>query len=288
MRGLILTAKHHDGFCLWPSRFTAHSVKNSPWRAGRGDVVRELSDACREAGMKMGLYLSPWDRNHAAYGTPAYVEYSATSCRSCSRSTASCSNSGSTAPTAATAITAARARHAPSTGKPTTVSRHCGRWCAASSRAPSSSAMPGRIFAGWAMKAASLRTPAGRKIKPEGISVGEVDDLTRLGWGEADGTVWRPAEVDVSLRPGWFYHPEEHPRSLQELLDIYFASVGYGCDLLLNIPPTAAGSSRRRMWRVCASSVKRSMRSSPRMSLCTAPSPPATCAATTRISPPAT
>ncbi len=75
MKGIIITAKHHDGFCLWPSKYTQHSVKNSPWRNGQGDLILELADACKEFGLKLGIYYSPWDRNHAHYGKPEYITY---------------------------------------------------------------------------------------------------------------------------------------------------------------------------------------------------------------------
>ena len=173
-KGAILTAKHHDGFCLWPSAYTGHSVKNSPYKDGQGDIVREFADACRAEGMKMGLYLSPWDRNRADYGKPEYI------------------------------------------GGPDV------RWVGNE-----------KGFAGetnWSL------------LKRADFAPGAAD-REALNAGQEDGTHWLPAEVDVSIRPGWYYHEAEDSlvRTVPQLLDIYYASVGRNASMLLNVPPDKTG-----------------------------------------------
>ncbi|MHB0937303.1 MAG: alpha-L-fucosidase [Armatimonadota bacterium] len=241
MTGLILTAKHHDGFCLWPSRFTEHSVKHSPWKGGNGDVVRELREACNEFGLKMGLYLSPWDRNHAAYGSPEYVAYYRNQL-----------NELLTGYGELFEIWFDGANGGDGFYGGARETRRIDRrtyydfpilWQMVRERQPNavmfSDAGPDIRWVGNESGLAGFTCWS--KIDPEGIFVGEVDDLSRLGRGDADGSVWRPAEVDVSIRPGWFHHPHEAPRSLDELLTIYFASVGHGTCLLFNLPPDRRG-----------------------------------------------
>ncbi|MHB9109639.1 MAG: alpha-L-fucosidase [Armatimonadota bacterium] len=241
MTGLILTAKHHDGFCLWPSKFTEHSIKNSPWKGGNGDVVRELREACNEFGLKMGLYLSPWDRNHAAYGSPEYVAYYRNQL-----------NELLTGYGELFEIWFDGANGGDGFYGGARETRRIDRrtyydfpilWQMVRERQPNavmfSDAGPDIRWVGNESGLAGFTCWS--KIDPEGIFVGEVDDLSRLGRGDADGSVWRPAEVDVSIRPGWFHHPHEAPRSLEELLTIYFASVGHGTCLLVNLPPDRRG-----------------------------------------------
>lgn len=242
MKAIILTAKHHDGFCLWPSAYTGHSVKNSPWKNGKGDVLRELSAACKEYGLKLGLYLSPWDRNHKDYGRPEYITYyrnqmkeilthygeifefwvdganggdgyygGANETRNVDRSTYYDWET-----------TFAMAREL----QPEIVSFSDGgpdvRWVGNEKGIASET--------NWAM------------LKRADFAPG-VADSKLLATGQIDGTHWVPAEVDVSIRPGWYYHEseDEQVKSLTHLLDIYYKSVGRGANLLLNLPVDRRG-----------------------------------------------
>ena len=241
MTGLILTAKHHDGFCLWPSRYTEHSVKHSPWKDGNGDVVREFSEACREFGLKVGLYLSPWDRNHPEYGRPQYLDYYRDQLEELLTQYGELFEIWFDGANGGDGYYGG-ARETRSIDR-TTYYHFPDIWERVRTHQPQailfSDAGPDIRWVG--NEAGQAPQTCWAKIKPEGIIPGEVDDYERLGRGEPDGAVWRPAEVDVSLRPGWFHHPLEHPKSLQALLDIHAASVGHGCCLLLNIPPDRRG-----------------------------------------------
>ncbi len=238
-RAMILTAKHHDGFCLWPTRTTTHSVASSPFRGGNGggDVVREFVDACRAEGLKPGLYLSPWDRNNPAYGdSPRYNDlYIA-------QLTELLTHYGDIAE-----VWFDGANGEGPNGKKqvydwprvfSTVRRlqpnaimfsdagPDARWCGNE-----------RGVAGdpnWSTVNPSIVT------YPGADGPGIVDSLQH---GDPLGAVWRPAEVDVSIRPGWFNHAIEDARvrSVDDLMNLYFTSVGRNGKLLLNVPPTRDG-----------------------------------------------
>ena len=241
MRGLILTAKHHDGFCLWPSRFTSHSVASSPWREGKGNVVREFVDACREYGLRAGLYLSPWDRNHPDYSRPAYVEYYRKQLEELLTQYGDLFEVWFDGANGGDGYYGG-AREQRSIDR-SSYYQFPVLWEMVRKMQPDavmfSDAGPDLRWVGNEAGYASATCWA--SMKAEGISPGQVDDLNRLGWGEVDGAIWRPAEVDVSIRPGWFYHENETPKTVEDLLAIYLTSVGHGCGLNLNIPPDRRG-----------------------------------------------
>ena len=235
MRGIIFTAKHHCGFCMWPSAYTEYSVKNSPWKQGKGDVVRELADACREEGLKFAVYLSPWDRNHKDYGKPEYVTYFRNQLRELLTQYGDIfevwfdgANGGD-------------------------------GWYGGANE---TRRIDGKTYYGWAETFRMIRelqpkaviwNDGGdrgdlRWVGTEAGNVGETNWSTMpskgdtpwhmLHYGVEDGDVWCPGETNTSIRPGWFYHEteNEHVKSLSKLMDTYYKSVGRNSTLLLNFP----------------------------------------------------
>ncbi|MBX7118913.1 MAG: alpha-L-fucosidase [Gemmatimonadaceae bacterium] len=236
-RMMILTAKHHDGFCLWPTATTRHSVASSPWKDGQGDVVREFVEACRAEGLRAGLYLSPWDRNHPTYGDTSRYN----------------------------AVYWAQLRELL-----TQYGRIDEVWFdGANGEGPNGRRQEYDWARTWGLvrelqPQAVMFSDAGPDVRWIGNESGvagttnwsTVDPriVTRPGMegaevmrsltsGDRDGTVWRPGETDVSIRPGWFYHPAEDAkvRTPENLVELYFSSVGRNSKLLLNVPPDRRG-----------------------------------------------
>lgn len=226
----IITAKHHDGFCLWPSKLTEHSVKNSPYKNGKGDVVREVADACREFGLKFGVYLSPWDRHESKYGTAAYNDYYKAQLREL------LTNYG---PVAEVWFDGAKGENA----KDMTYD-FAGYWALVRQLQPQavlfSDVGPDVRWVG--NEAGNAGETCWSTISTDGMAPG-VADSKYLNRGDPVGKLWIPAETDVSIRPGWFYHPAEDTkvRSAQNLVDLYYQSVGRNSLLLLNVPPNREG-----------------------------------------------
>jgi alpha-L-fucosidase len=235
MKMIILTAKHHDGFCLWPSKYTEHSVKNSPWRNGKGDVVRELADACRESGLKLGLYLSPWDRHEPTYGdTESYNKFyknQLTELLSNYREVAEVWFDG------------AKGENAKDMEYD-----WLGFYAIVRELQPNAVIFNGPDIrwvgneAGYARE--SEWSVVNRNNKPFDFINQTQKDLGSLeALGDGNNLIWYPAETDVSIRPGWFYHASEDDKvkSVEKLLDIYYGSVGRNSVLLLNLPPDRRG-----------------------------------------------
>jgi len=247
-KGVILTAKHHDGFCLWPSAYTEHSVKYSSWRNGKGDVVRAISDACKKYGIKFGVYLSPWDRNNANYGKAAYLLYYKEQLREL------LSNYGNIFEVWFDGANGGSGYYGGSKEVRKIDKDHYYPWDS--------------IFqiVRTLQPNAVMFSDAGPDVRWVGNEGGHANDtcwatytpMPAKGFKEAhagttqskegekgtmNGKYWMPAETDVSIRPGWFYHPAENDqvKSLAQLVKIYFSSVGNGTSLNLNIPPDREG-----------------------------------------------
>ncbi|MBL7699879.1 MAG: alpha-L-fucosidase [Chitinophagaceae bacterium] len=237
---VILTCKHHDGFCIWPSKYTEHSVKNSPYK---GDVVKEVRDACNKYGLKFGVYLSPWDRNHAEYGREAYLDYYRNQLRELF------TNYGPVTEMWFDGANGGDGYYGGAREMRRIDGRTYYNWPVTmgivKEMAPDviffSDAGPGVRWVG------NERGIAGETnwntITADTLYAGKAGIEKLLSTGSPDGKNWVPAEVDVSIRPGWFYHENEDSlvKSPEKLFDIYLTSVGRGSLLLLNVPPDKRG-----------------------------------------------
>jgi alpha-L-fucosidase len=242
MKGLILTCKHHDGFCLWPSAFTEHSVKNSPWKNGRGDVVREMADACRQAGLKFGVYLSPWDRHRADYGTPEYLVYYRHQLRELLTHYGPIFEVWFDGANGGDGFYGG-ARETRTIDRKTYYDWN-DTWKIVRALQPAACIFSdGGPDVRWIGNERGVAgDPCWATLKAGDFSPGEAD-AKRLNRGDRPGTDWIPGECDVSIRPGWFYHAPEDAqvKTPEQLLDLYFQSVGRGAALLLNLPPDRRG-----------------------------------------------
>jgi alpha-L-fucosidase len=236
-RAMILTAKHHDGFCLWPTSVTRHSVASSPWRGGTGDLVREFVDACRAEGLRPGLYLSPWDRNAAVYGdSPRYNEFYV------AQLTELLTRYGSLAEMW---FDGANGEGPNGRRQEYNWPRFFGTVRRLQPRAVMfSDAGPDVRWIG--NERGEAGDPNWSTVDPAVVPYpGVWSDAVRdaLQHGDPNGPVWRPGETNTSIRPGWFYHPAEDAKvkSVDELERVYFQSVGRNSKLLLNVPPGPDG-----------------------------------------------
>lgn len=233
-RGIIITAKHHDGFCLWPSKFSTHTVKESKWRNGKGDVLKELSEACKQNGLKFGVYISPWDRNHPQYGTAAYNDVFVGMLKELFQRYGPIyelwwDGANGEGPNGKKQVydwdrfKRTVAELSPNTLVFSDIGPHI-RWTG------NEKGIAG--FTNWNLLDTAGFTP--------GAGAPSADTLNT---GNIYGKNWIPAECDVSIRKGWFYHNDEDAtvKTPQQLFGLYLKSVGRGANLLLNVPPNDKG-----------------------------------------------
>lgn len=229
-KGIIITAKHHDGFCLWPSQQSTHTVRESGF--GR-DVLAELSQACREEGLRFGIYVSPWDRNHPTYGTEEYNQVFANTLREVHTQYGDIFEQWFDG----------------ACGEGPNGKKQRYNWKAFQRQVLDlhpqciifSDFGPGCRWVGNEEGRAGSTCWSSISFSPSQLDGTEKVPQELLNTGQCDGLSWVPAETDVSIRPGWFWRASEHPKSLQQLLGIYYTSVGRNSLLLLNVPPDSRG-----------------------------------------------
>jgi len=240
MKGIIITAKHHSGFCLWPSKYTEYSVKNCPWKNGKGDIVREMADACKEYGLKLGIYLSPWDRNHPDYGKPEYITYFRNQLRELLTNYGDIFEIWFDGANGGTGYYGGAREN-----------RKIDRtvyydW--KNTYKLIRELQPKIVIWNDGGDRADLRwvgTEAGFVGETNWSllnATGEVPE-NMLRYGVENGDSWVPGEVNTSIRPEWFYHPSEDTKvkTLPQLMDLYYNSIGRNGTLLLNFPIDTKG-----------------------------------------------
>lgn len=242
MKGVILTAKHHDGFCLWPFEGTDYSVKNSPWKNGQGNVVKELSEACKKYGLKFAVYLSPWDRHQANYGTPEYLPYFYAQLHDL------LTNYGPVFEVWFDGANGGDGWYGGAKDIRTIDRKNYYNYPRIYEMLDSiqpqaiifSDGGPG---CRWVGNEKGFAGATNWSFLRKGEVHPGYDKSYELQYGHPDGNQWVPAECDVSIRPGWFYHPEEDDRvkSPDQLVDLYYRSVGHNATLLLNFPVDRKG-----------------------------------------------
>lgn len=233
-KGIIITAKHHDGFCLWPSKYSTHTVRESKWKNGKGDVLKELAAACKLYGLKMGVYISPWDRNHPDYGTEKYNDVFVNMMKELFTNYGPIwelwwDGANGEGPNGKRQVYDWKRfeKTVKEISPNTVVFSDIGpdiRWCG------NENGIAGET--NW------------NNLDTTGFTRGAGGPPTdTLNKGNENGKNWIPAECDVSIRPGWFYHKAEDTRvkTPEQLFDLYLKSVGRGANLLLNVPPDANG-----------------------------------------------
>lgn len=234
MKGIVITAKHHDGFCLWPSNFSTHTVRESPWKDGKGDLLKELSDACKEYGLKFGVYLSPWDQNHPAYGTPTYNDVFVNTLTEVLTNYGEVfeqwfdgangeGHGGKNQVYDWDLFNNTVYSHQPQAVIFSDVGPGC-RWVGNEQ---------GHVGeTNWSRLDIEGYEPGAKGPNPDSLNMGNIN-----------GADWVPAETNTSIRPGWFYSPstDDKVKSLGKLMDIYYTSVGRNSTLLLNVPPDKTG-----------------------------------------------